>query len=54
VIDVEELAFTVNSLVCKLGTEAPGIIAKIGRHIGDTRLHAFLPDRLDQLRSGLE
>jgi len=53
VIDVEELAFTANSLVCKLGTEAPGIIAKIGRHIGDTRLYAFLPERLDELRAGL-
>lgn len=54
VIDVEELAFIANSLVCKLGTEAPGIIAKIGRHVGDARLYAFVPERLDELRTGLE
>ncbi len=54
VIDIEELAFTASSLVCKLGTEAPGIIAKIGRHIGKVRLHAFLPERLDEMRAGLE
>jgi len=54
VIDIEELAFTASSLVCKLGTEAPGIIAKIGRHIGKVRLHAFLPERLDEMRAGPE
>lgn len=53
VIELEELAFTAYSLVCKLGTEAPGIIAKIGRYISDFRLYAFLPDRVDSLRTGL-
>ena len=52
VIELEELALTAHSLVCKLGTDAPGIIAKIGRHISNFRLHAFLPDRVERLRSG--
>lgn len=52
VIDVEELAFMAHSIVCKLGTDAPGIIAKIGRHISGFKLYAFLPERVDRLRSG--
>jgi len=50
VIEVDELSLTAHSLVCKLGTEAPGIIAKIGRYVGDFRLYAFLPDRVDKIR----
>ena len=53
IIEIEELAFTANALVCKLGTEAPGIIAKIGRYISDFKLYAFLPERADKLRTGL-
>jgi len=53
VIAVEELALTAHSLVCKLGTDAPGIIAKIGRHISNFRLYAFLPQQVDRLRFGL-
>lgn len=53
IIQIEELSFTTNSLVCKLGTDAPGIIAKIGRHLSEFKLCAFLPERLDKLRNGL-
>lgn len=52
VVEMEELAFTVHSLVCKLGTDAPGIIAKIGRHLSNFKLYAFLPERVDKLRYG--
>ena len=51
IIEIEELSFTASSLVCKLGTEAPGIIALIGRHISNFKLHAFLPERIDKLRT---
>ena len=51
IIEIEELSFTASSLVCKLGTEAPGIIALIGRHISNFKLHAFLPERIDKLRN---
>jgi len=54
VIELEELALTAHSLVCKLGTDAPGIIAKIGRYVSNFRLCAFLPERVDKLRLGLE
>jgi len=50
VIEVDELSLTAHSLVCKLGTEAPGVIAKIGRYVGRFRLYAFLPDRVDKIR----
>jgi hypothetical protein len=50
IIEIEELSFAASSLVCKLGTDAPGIIAKIGRYVSDFKLHAFLPERVDKLR----
>ncbi len=50
---MEELSLTAHSLICTLGTEAPGIIAKIGRYISDFRLHAFLPERADRCRSSV-
>lgn len=50
VIDIQELALTAHVLVCKLGTDGPGIIAKIGRHASNFRLHAFLPQKVDKLR----
>jgi hypothetical protein len=53
IIQTEELSFTANSLVCKLGTDAPGIIAKIGHYMSEFKLYAFLPERLDELRTGL-
>jgi hypothetical protein len=53
IIEIEELSFTANSLVCKLGTDAPGIIAKIGRYVSSFRLYAFLPERVDKLRTEL-
>jgi hypothetical protein len=53
IIQTEELSFTANSLVCKLGTDAPGIIAKIGHYVSEFKLYAFLPERLDRLRTGL-
>jgi hypothetical protein len=53
IIQVEELSFTASSLVCKLGTDAPGIIAKIGHYMSEFKLYAFLPERLDKLRTGL-
>jgi len=50
VTEIEGLSFTASSLVCKLGTEAPGIIAMIGRYLSNFKLHAFLPGRVDRLR----
>lgn len=52
IAEVEELSLMSHVLVCKLGTEAPGIIAKIGRYVGDFKLYAFLPERVDTLRFG--
>jgi hypothetical protein len=52
IVKVEELAFTASSLVCKLGTDAPGIIAKIGPYVSNFKLHSFIPARVDRLRFG--
>jgi len=53
VIELEELAMTAHCLVCKLGTDAPGVIAKIGRYISNFKLHAFLPERVEEFRTSL-
>lgn len=53
IAELEELALTAHTLVCTLGTEAPGIIAKIGRYISDFKLYTFLPERVDRFRSGV-
>lgn len=53
VIDLEELAMTAHCLVCKLGTDAPGVIPKIGRYISNFKLHAFLPERVEEFRTSL-
>jgi len=53
VIELEELAMTAHCLVCKLGTDAPGVIAKIGRYVSNFKLHAFLPERVEEFRTSL-
>lgn len=47
VIRIESLSLMVQCLLCKIGTEAPGVIAKVGRRLGGTRLAAYeTPTRL--------
>ncbi len=41
VIKVEPLSLGVQCLLCKIGTDAPGIIAKIGGLLGGARLASF-------------
>jgi hypothetical protein len=53
IVQIEELSLTANCLLCKLGTDAPGIIARIGRFVSEFKLHAFLPEKVDKLRTGL-
>jgi len=42
---VESLSLTTHLLTCKIGTEAPGIIAKLGSHLKGSRLLSFRPER---------
>ena len=51
IIEIEGLSFTTSALVCKLGTDAPGIIARIGRYMSNFKLHTFLPERVDALQT---
>lgn len=41
VIEVESLSLFVQSLVCKIGTDAPGVIAKVGTRLRGTVLKAY-------------
>ena len=42
---VESLSLTTHLLTCKIGTQAPGIIAKLGAHLKGSRLFSFRPER---------
>lgn len=52
---VEKLGFLENSIVCKHGTDAPGVIKAIGRYLPEVPLYVFSPskinDELDNLPS---
>ena len=42
---VESLSLTTHLLTCKIGTQAPGIVAKLGSHLKGSRLFSFRPER---------
>jgi len=42
IIDVESLSLFVQSLICKIGTDAPGVIAKIGGSLRGMGLKSYL------------
>ena len=42
IVEVESLSLFVQSLVCKIGTDAPGIIAKIGGRLRGVELKSYL------------
>lgn len=46
VIGIEPIGSFENCIICKLGTNAVGIIPKIGRHLSETSLSIFNPKRL--------
>jgi hypothetical protein len=47
VISVEELGLFEQVLVCKLGTDATGLIPRIGRYLRNTQLLVFNPKKLN-------
>lgn len=42
VIEVESLALFVQCLICKIGTDAPGVIAKVGNRLRGVSLKSYL------------
>jgi hypothetical protein len=46
VIDVETLGLLEHALTCKLGTDAAGVIPKIGRNLKNAKFTVFNPKRL--------
>jgi hypothetical protein len=48
VIDVETLGLLEHALTCKLGTDAAGLIPKIGRNLKNAQFVVFNPKRLRQ------
>ena len=51
VIDVETLGLFEHALTCKLGTDAAGLIPKIGRSLRTAKFAVFNPKRLQQFLS---
>jgi len=45
-IAVERETLTLQSIVCKLGTDAIGLIPKLGHVLKKQKLHTFLPNRI--------
>ncbi|MEM2942570.1 MAG: DUF2110 family protein [Candidatus Bathyarchaeia archaeon] len=43
IVNVERLSLTSSVLSCKLGTEAPGVISKLGPELTGARLYPFIP-----------
>ncbi len=43
IIKIESLSFTSNILTCKLGTDAPGVISKLGQELRDAKLYSYIP-----------
>ena len=46
ILEIDALGLMEHALVCKLGVDAPGIIAKVGRYLARTPLHAFSPKKI--------
>jgi hypothetical protein len=54
VIDVEPLGLLEHVLTCKLGTDAAGLIPKIGRNLKNAKFTVFNPKRLRAFLEGLK
>jgi len=52
VIDLEPLGLLEHALTCKLGTDAAGLIPKIGRNLKNAKFAVFNPKRLRQFLEG--
>jgi hypothetical protein len=46
VISVESLGMFEHALVCKLGTDAAGLIRQLGRNLGNAKFTVFNPKSL--------
>ena len=46
VIDIESLGTFEHALVCKLGTDAAGLIGRLGRHLRKSKFTVFNPKNL--------
>jgi len=46
VVDIEPLGLFEHAVVCKLGTDAAGLIPKIGRNLGHATFSVFSPRRI--------
>jgi hypothetical protein len=52
IIRLDPLSFTSSLLTCKLGTDAPGVISKLGQELRHAKLFSFIP-KLKQERSNI-
>jgi hypothetical protein len=43
IVRVERLSLASTILICKLGTQAPGVISELGPHLAATKLYSYIP-----------
>lgn len=46
VIEIEPLGLFENSVICRLGTDAAGLVPKVGKHIPDAAISIFNPKKI--------
>jgi hypothetical protein len=46
IIGIEELGMFEHALTCKLGTDAAGLVSRVGRYMRNSRFIVFNPKRL--------
>ncbi len=51
VVEIQRLGLLEQVAACKLGTDGPGIIAEIGKHLPEVLLHNFSPKKIKQALS---
>ena len=52
IVKIEELGFLEYSLLCKLGTDAPGMIKILGRYLPKVLLYGFSPRKVNNIIVG--
>ncbi len=53
VVNVDDLSLFEHAVVCKLGTDAAGLVPRIGRKLGDASLHVFSPRKIRAFLGGI-
>ncbi|MEM1659307.1 MAG: DUF2110 family protein [Candidatus Jordarchaeales archaeon] len=54
IVAIERLGLMEHAIVCKYGTDAPGIIAEVGDYLRNATLRAFIPEEVRKIISSAQ